>query len=815
MLLTNVDGLSFIPQILMAALLAGIAMFFILYFRSQRHAYDAPALLKARKEGSRLVFSRAGRMAPRDLIPMLLITALYALTTFHNLGNTESPTTYHPFTDESPSVTVEFDKPVQLSRLLYFTGLGHGRGDDHKEVEKDCCYKIELSGDGQKWHGQSGCAEQIHANTFRWLEKGIDNYQTCDACGGTGEIDQARCADCEGRGSRELPSKFLRLTSMNTIPDEHGNTGKELEMVELAVYEKKTDDEKALIDPSRMTVTPAGASVLFDEQSTVPERKTVQNGSYFDEIYHAYTAYENIRNIYPYETTHPPLGKLITSIGIRIYGMTPFGWRVLPALFGVLMLPLLYILIKWMFGNLAVAACGTAIFAFDFMHLTQTRISTIDVYGVFFIICMYLCMYWYITTPMDAPFTKSLVPFMLCGLSFGLGASSKWTVIYSAGGIAVLMLIHFFQRNEYYKTVALQAKKRASDAMREARRSRKKQQKADDGKTTVPPLPVVVTPEKTTTFKEYFIRTVIAGVIGFIVIPMIIYISSYIPYATPEPHPYAKDHHVWVTYQNSTGLSKAWALTKLTVTRFKENNKTMFSYHRDLTATHPYSARWYQWIFNTNTTFYFSEGYDSEDGTRIHTGLSCFTNPLIAWAGIVALFFVCFLDWKRGIWMVYSLNAFLFLWILVQQGTYFGIEPGTEHAVAKLGSVKLVGLLLIVVYTVLAYIYSRRKEAGSANSHVALFITVGCLFQLVPWIPITRITFVYHYFPTIVFLCLAICYIFSKFIERAPKLGFWAMIAFTAVSIGLFWMFYPVIAGEPAPRAYMETYLKWLPKWTM
>lgn len=43
---------------------------------------------------------------------------------------------------------------------------------------------------------------------------------------------------------------------------------------------------------------------------------TYLNSSYFDEIYHARTALEHIENIYPYEITHPPLGKLIIGIGI-------------------------------------------------------------------------------------------------------------------------------------------------------------------------------------------------------------------------------------------------------------------------------------------------------------------------------------------------------------------------------------------------------------------------------------------------------------------------------------------------------------------
>lgn len=42
--------------------------------------------------------------------------------------------------------------------------------------------------------------------------------------------------------------------------------------------------------------------------------------------------------------------------------------------------------------NTPAAALACFLFAFDFMHFTQTRIATIDVYITFFVIAMYyLC----------------------------------------------------------------------------------------------------------------------------------------------------------------------------------------------------------------------------------------------------------------------------------------------------------------------------------------------------------------------------------------------------------------------------------------
>ena len=88
---------------------------------------------------------------------------------------------------------------------------------------------------------------------------------------------------------------------------------------------------------------------LVDEQDTVPEAPSYFNGMIFDEIYHARTAYENIHNLSVYEWTHPPLGKLIIALGILIFGMKPFGWRIMGALFGVGMIPLLYVFAKRIF----------------------------------------------------------------------------------------------------------------------------------------------------------------------------------------------------------------------------------------------------------------------------------------------------------------------------------------------------------------------------------------------------------------------------------------------------------------------------------
>lgn len=74
----------------------------------------------------------------------------------------------------------------------------------------------------------------------------------------------------------------------------------------------------------------------------MPAYPSYLNSTYFDEIYHPRTAYEQLHYDEfdsAYEWTHPPLGKTLMMIGIELFGMTPFGWRFMGTLMGVIMLP--------------------------------------------------------------------------------------------------------------------------------------------------------------------------------------------------------------------------------------------------------------------------------------------------------------------------------------------------------------------------------------------------------------------------------------------------------------------------------------------
>jgi dolichyl-phosphate-mannose--protein O-mannosyl transferase len=94
---------------------------------------------------------------------------------------------------------------------------------------------------------------------------------------------------------------------------------------------------------------------------------------------------------------------------------------------------------------------------------------------------------------------------------------------------------------------------------------------------------------------------------------------------------------------------------------------------------------------------------------------------------------------------------------------------------------------------------------------VSGFILLGFLAQLLPWIPIPRLTFAYHYFPCTVFLCLSMGQMFN--VCRLNCKNWRIQIAgFVLLSLILFVFFYPALTGMP--RGVTDI-LRWLPTWPL
>ena len=93
----------------------------------------------------------------------------------------------------------------------------------------------------------------------------------------------------------------------------------------------------------------------------------------------------------------------------------------------------------------------------------------------------------------------------------------------------------------------------------------------------------------------------------------------------------------------------------------------------------------------------------------------------------------------------------------------------------------------------------------------AAFIVLGYLSQLLPWMLVTRLTFAYHYFPSEIFLTLAMGYALSRIEEKRGR-G-WVTLGAAVAAMALFALFYPVLSGVPVARRYCSRLLQWFPSW--
>ena len=607
--------LTYILPVLAAAFVILLAQRWMPVFASERLPDGA-----ARERAPFGFEARSGRLSRLDAVLCLVITALYAVTAFAGLGDMSAPQSWCRFTERGQYALVDLGSETGLGMIRYYPGLHTGE------------YRLELSSDGESWR-DAGSLSQEYNDLFKWLDYSL-----------------------AAEGVADTSARYVRITA-----------SAELDLGEIAFY----DAEGNMLDAAGFDYD-AGCAALFDEQDAVPERPGYMNSTYFDEIYHARTALEHIENVYPYEITHPPLGKEIIGLGIRLFGMTPFGWRFMGTLFGVLMLPILYVFLKRMTRSSAIAGCATVIFAFDFMHFVQTRIATIDTYSVFFILLMYLFMWRFVSGGRWRYLALS-------GVFFGLGAASKWTCIYAGAGLAVIWLVYWITQ---------------------ARRPR---------------------------FAARFIANCGFCLVFFVAVPLVIYYVSYYHYGTARG------------LEGGVGMF----FTRDYFDIVWDNQVYMWEYHSDLVSTHPYASRWYQWLVDARPILYYLEYF--EDGTT-KSAFGAFMNPLFCWAGLIAIF----------------ANAL--------------------------------------------FIFKDRDGK-------AAFIVIGYLAQLLPWVLVTRLTFAYHYFPSEVFLILALANVWSRLREAA--LPYWRrnMYALTGASAALFAAFYPVLTGLRTPIWYTRSLLKWFPSW--
>ncbi|KKS01297.1 MAG: hypothetical protein UU54_C0007G0016 [Candidatus Yanofskybacteria bacterium GW2011_GWA2_41_22] len=201
-------------------------------------------------------------------------------------------------------------------------------------------------------------------------------------------------------------------------------------------------------------------------------------------------------------------------------------------------------------------------------------------------------------------------------------------------------------------------------------------------------------------------------------------------------------------YANNPDFKKAGLVQK-----FIELNIQMYQSNQRLTSNHPYGSQWYSWPFMTRPIYYWVK-----DSARIYL----LGNPVIWWASTTAVL------------------------LLIFNFVIFNFQKLKNYL--KIKSLKI----------------DWKLEIGNWKLN---FLLGGYLLNMLPFIGIKRVMFLYHYFIGLIFAIIIIVYLIDQ--SKQKKKIFFALIALATIS---FVYFAPLTYGlKLTPEQYRQRL--WLKTW--
>ncbi len=451
--------------------------------------------------------------------------------------------------------------------------------------------------------------------------------------------------------------------------------------------------------------------------------ETVFDEVHFGKFVSAYYTHEYYFDI------HPPGGKLIIAGFAKLFNFSPeysfaqigqpfpdnkyLALRFLPTLAGTF-LPIVIYFLALELGFSIMGAFGAGmLIALENALLTQSRYILLDPFLLVFGFAALLFYFRHRSADQhcrkDLPKGEKLKienwNLILMALFGGLSLSIKWTGIAFLGLAGVIELVDIIKqelRIKNYKLINL--------------------------------------------FKQ-----ILKLILYFVVIPFLLYFSVFVIHFSLLIKSGDGDAFMSPAFQSSLqGSTYATdpALKPLNIfQKFVELNKEMYTANATLTATHPYSSKWYTWPFMIRPIYYWDH---AATNAPTESKIYLIGNPLIWWASTVAV--------------------------------------------------------LYLVLSIMGEWISKRRIALAHNT-VPLILIAGYFINYLPFIGIGRVMFLYHYLSALIFAILALAYLIDqqKFSKRifivCIALSTLAFLYFAPLSYGL-----PLESGQFQNRLWLTTW---------
>jgi len=114
------------------------------------------------------------------------------------------------------------------------------------------------------------------------------------------------------------------------------------------------------------------------------------------------------------------------------------------------------------------------------------------------------------------------------------------------------------------------------------------------------------------------------------------------------------------------------------------------------------------------------------------------------------------------------------------------------------------GLISVVITLALCiYGWVSPDKASVDAKRADFFISIAYFSLLLPWTLVSRDTYLYHYFPCVPFMLLALAFVIMNFSKMNKVLSvFFIIIAFVTLLV-----FYPILSGYPTEYDYMSSFV--------
>jgi dolichyl-phosphate-mannose--protein O-mannosyl transferase len=367
----------------------------------------------------------------------------------------------------------------------------------------------------------------------------------------------------------------------------------------------------------------------------------------------------------------------------------------------------MYIFAKRVFKSRKWGLLGGLLMMFDCFHFAHTRIALVDGFQIFFIILSALFMWEYLELDKKDPFKYKAKYLLLSGTFIGCAMATKWNAAYVAIGLAIVFFVHLFKQYNVNLIKFFKKKITISNIT-----------KALTFFAFIPVslyyfvflvinknvahtiiiiyyiLLVLVLLIKFYAFifeDKELCKTLGICVVGFIIIPVVIYVLCYVLVPT-------------ISYYDGTlkGIIDA--------------NKMMYDYHSGLDATHPFSSSWYQWPIMAKPVWFYSG--NTVSGLRMT--ITDIGNPAIWWMGIAGFIYLVINAIKKRekgsiylvIFMVSTFVPYVFIGRLMFMYHYFITIP----------------FLMLGIVSLIKWITEKTKNDKVYYGYIALIIIMFIIF---------------------------------------------------------------------------------------